>query len=60
MSNNDGSPSKQEGEGKFEDYLAVLEEHRKNCEREGNFIEAQNAKVRIEELKMQEGQRQLE
>lgn len=55
MSNNDGSPSKQEGEGKFEDYLAVLEEHRKNCEREGNFIEAQNAKVRIEDLKMQEG-----
>jgi hypothetical protein len=39
MSSN-GSPMKGEGEGKFEDYLAVLEEHRKNCEREGNFAEA--------------------
>ncbi len=48
---NGGSPSKQEGEGKFEDYLAVLEEHRRNSERDGNFVEAQNAKLRIEELK---------
>jgi hypothetical protein len=40
--------------GKYEDYLAVLEEHRKNCEREGNFVEAEMAKSRIEELKMQE------
>lgn len=46
--------------GKIEDYLAVLEEHRKNCEREGNFVEAEMAKNRIEELKLQEGQRQLE
>ncbi len=39
MSNS--SPSKDMGEmsenGKMEDYLAVLEEHRKNCEKEGNF-----------------------
>lgn len=40
--------------GKFEDYLAVLEEHRRNCEREGNFVEAEMAKNRIEELKVQE------
>jgi hypothetical protein len=40
--------------GKFEDYLAVLEEHRRNCEREGNFVEADMAKKRIEELKIQE------
>lgn len=46
--------------GKFEDYLAVLEEHRRNCEREGNFVEADMAKNRIEELKVQEAQRQLE
>lgn len=37
---------------KFEDYLAVLEDHRKNCEREGNFVEADMAKKRIEELKI--------
>ena len=46
--------------GKFEDYLAVLEEHQRNCERDGNFVEADMAKQRIEELKMQEAQRQLE
>lgn len=46
--------------GKMEDYLAVLEEHRRNCEREGNFVEAEMAKNRIEELKFQEAQRQLE
>ena len=41
--------------GKHEDYLAVLHEHRVNCEREGNFQEAEMAKKRIEELKFQEG-----
>lgn len=46
--------------GKFEDYLAVLEEHLRNCERDGNFLEADMAKNRIEELKVQEAQRQLE
>ena len=38
--------------GKVEDYLAVLEEHLKTCEREGNFAEAEMAKARIEELKL--------
>lgn len=46
--------------GKYEDYLAVLQEHRLNCERENNFVEADLAKQRIEELKLQEGQRQME
>ena len=46
--------------GKLEDYLAVLEEHIRNCEKEGNFAEAEAAKNRIEELKFQEAQRQLE
>lgn len=46
--------------GKYEDYLAVLDEHRKNCEREGNFVEAEMAKNRVEELKIQEAQRQME
>ena len=57
MSNNPGeSPSKNGLEmpenGKIEDYLAVLEEHRQTCEREGNFVEAEMAKARIEELKL--------
>lgn len=38
--------------GKLEDYLVVLEEHRRTCEREGNFVEAEMAKNRIEELKV--------
>jgi len=46
--------------GKLEDYLAVLEEHIRNCEKEGKFAEAEMAKNRIEELKFQEAQRQLE
>jgi hypothetical protein len=37
--------------GKYEDYLAVLQDHRLTCEREGNFVEAELAKKRIEELK---------
>lgn len=60
----DGSPLKggmeQQENGKVEDYLAVLEEHLRNCEREGNFAEAEMTKNRIEELKFQEAQRQLE
>ena len=64
MSNTD-SPQKNGGlempeGGKYEDYLAVLQEHRLNCERENNFVEADLAKQRIEELKLQEGQRQME
>ena len=38
----------------------ALEEHRKKCEREGNFIEAEAAKNRVEEHRMQDFQRQLE
>ena len=41
--------------GNIEDYLPILEDHRRNCERDGNFIEADMAKNRIEELKLQEG-----
>jgi hypothetical protein len=48
MSNNGGSPDKNNQDypegGRYEDYLAMLEDHRKNCEREGNFVEANIAK----------------
>jgi hypothetical protein len=59
-SNGGGAPLELPENGKFEDYLAVLEEHRRNCEQEGNFVEADMAKNRIEELRVQESQRQLE
>ena len=59
MSSTDSPQQKQGGlsvdmpEGsKFEEYLAVLEDHRKNCEREGNFVEAEMARNRIEEVKI--------
>lgn len=32
----------------------ILEEHRKNCENEGKYVEAEMAKNRIAELKIQE------
>ena len=36
----------------FETFSAVLEEHRKQCEMEGKYVEAEMAKNRIEELKI--------
>lgn len=39
---------------------AVLEEHRKQCEAEGKYVEAEMAKNRIEELKIQDFNRRRE
>jgi len=39
---------------------AVLEEHRKQCEMEGKYVEAEMAKNRIEELKIQDFTRRRE
>lgn len=41
-------------------YSAVLEEHRKQCEMEGKYVEAEMAKNRIEELKIQDFTRRRE
>jgi soluble cytochrome b562 len=35
----------------------VLDEHRKNCEREGKFDEAQQARKRLKELRILEEQK---
>ncbi len=43
-----------------EDFLQVLEEHRKLCEREGKFHEAQTARKRLKELRRLEEQRKRE
>jgi hypothetical protein len=40
-----------------EDFLQVLEEHRKVCEKEGRFMEAQTARKRLKELRRMEEQR---
>ncbi len=38
----------------------ILEEHRKNCERQGKYVEAEIAKNRLEELKLHEQNRRKE
>lgn len=52
-------------EGEYEDtavqdFLAILEEHRKNCEAQGRYVEAEIAKNRLEELKLHEENRRKE
>jgi len=40
-----------------QDFLQILEEHRKNCEKQGKYVEAEIAKNRLEELKLHEENR---
>mmetsp|Transcript_20691 Transcript_20691/g.25606 ORF Transcript_20691/g.25606 Transcript_20691/m.25606 type:complete len:260 (+) Transcript_20691:221-1000(+) len=42
------------------DFLQILEEHRKNCEQQGKYVEAEIAKNRLEELKAHEENRKKE
>lgn len=49
--------SNPEEEKELQDFLEILEEHRKNCERQGKYVEAEIAKNRIEELKLHEENR---
>ena len=43
-----------------QDFLDILEEHRKNCERQGKYVEAEIAKNRLDELKLHEENRRRE
>ena len=43
-----------------QDFLEILEEHRKNCEKQGKYVEAEIAKNRLEELKLHEENRRRE
>jgi cobalamin biosynthesis Mg chelatase CobN len=43
-----------------QDFLEILEEHRKNCERPGKYVEAEIAKNRLEELRLHEENRRRE
>merc|ERR1711970_3327 len=42
------------------DFLQILEEHRKNCERQGKYVEAEIAKNRLDELRRHEENRRRE
>lgn len=43
-----------------QDFLQILEEHRRNCEKQGKYVEAEIAKNRLEELKIHEDNRRKE
>lgn len=43
-----------------QDFLQILEEHRKNCEQQGKYVEAEIAKNRLDELKIHEENRRKE
>ena len=47
-------------ESAIADFLQILEEHRKNCEQQGKYVEAEVAKKRFEELKSHEANRRHE
>ena len=49
-----------EEDSAVQDFLEILEEHRKNCEAEGKYVEAEIAKNRLEELKLHEENRRCE
>jgi len=47
-------------ESAVHDFLVILEEHRKNCEAQGKYVEAEIAKNRLEELRQHEFSRRKE
>ena len=48
-----------DGDGQaVQDFLSILQEHKKNCEREGRYVEADVAKKRLEALRQREEKRQ--
>lgn len=47
-------------ESAIADFLQILEEHRKNCEQQGKYVEAGVAKRRYQELKSHEANRRRE
>ena len=49
-----------QAENKVLDFLQLLEEYRLKCESEGNYPEAKKAKLKFDELKKKETERQLQ
>ena len=50
----------EEGAAAVAEFVQILDEHRKTCEREGKYIEADIAKKRLEELRQHEDNRKQE
>jgi len=44
----------------IQEFIEAMEEHRKTCESEGRYVEAEMAKNRVAELKEQDFQRRRE
>lgn len=47
-----------DNEQAVQDFLIILQEHKKNCERQGKYVEADIAKKRLEALRQHEEKRQ--
>ena len=47
-------------EDNIQDFIKVLEEHRLTCEIEGKYVEAEMAKNRVSELRLQDYMRRQE
>lgn len=45
---------------RLQDFIAILEEHRLNCERQGKYVEADIARARLDELRVHEENRRRE
>lgn len=56
----DNEKGQDEGEADIEEFIEILEEHCKQCEANGKYVEAEMAKNRIKELKEQKKQMDLD
>lgn len=56
----DQEKAQDEGEADIEEFIEILEEHCKQCEAQGKYVEAEMAKNRIKELKEQKKQMDLD
>ena len=60
VDNNEEDKGQDEGEADIEEFIEILEEHCKQCEQSGKYVEAEMAKNRIKELKEQKKQMDLD
>lgn len=56
----DNEKPQDEGEADIEEFIEILEEHCKQCEQSGKYVEAEMAKNRIKELKEQKKQMDMD
>ncbi len=53
----EGNPGEEMSESNVDEFIEILEQHRKKCEKEGKYVEAEMAKNRVSEIKAQEIQK---